>query len=369
MPNVTCYNISIGKDRGASIIAGRRAFVIRAFGLRDSLFVHRLQKQGVWLDMDQALLCARAPLWIALATPVAWRVNGIATYILHAQLPDQQIEGFVQVQKCPDRAEANLLFLSPDLSAPEAPEIWRRLLLHVCRKAGDNDIQRLYASLPDDAEALSALRDAGFSLYTREDLFRIDMVSTLSTAHPGEVRPVLEADTWQLRRLYTQYTPQPVQLAEGALATEHRLPFLADVEWGETRNLVLVEGQDIGGSVQIRSGRSGHLVRLWGGTSDPGRVERLLAAAVEAGAGDLPIYCAVRDYQGGVRALLEDAGAAYVGRSARLVRHIQRLERVPVAAAAPALDPRAEPATTLSHIEAAAHELPAESSSPAYKLS
>lgn len=343
--------------------------MIRAFGLRDSLFVHRLQKQGVWLDMDQALLCARAPLWVALATPVAWRVNGIATYILHAQLPDQQIDGFVQVQKCTDRAEANLLFLSPDLSVPEAPEIWRRLLLHVCRKAGDNDIQRLYASLPDDAEALSALRDAGFSLYTREDLFRIDMVSTLSASHPGEVRPVLEADTWQLRRLYTQYTPQPVQLAEGAFATEHRLPFLVDVEWGETRNLVLVEGQgqDIGGSVQIRSGRSGHLVRLWGNTSEPGRVERLLAAARAAAADPraLPIYCAVRDYQGGVRALLEDAGAAYVGRSARLVRHIQRLERVPVAATTPALDPRAEPVTTLSHIEVTAQELPAEPASPA----
>ncbi len=331
---------------------GSREYVIRSFGLRDAFFVRRLQRQGVRLNADQALLCAQSPLWPALSTPVPWHVNGIATYILCAHLHEQRLEGFVQIRRRGDRAEACLGFVSPDLGMPEAAEIWRRLLQFSVQKASDNGVLRLYASLPDDTEELSILRDASFSLYAREDVYQLMDV----TGHPepvgGEMRPLREADNWQLRRLYAQCTPQPVQLAEGALGAEHRLPFLSDVEWANARSYGLLEGQEISGVVQVMSGRDGRLLRLWCDTMDRTRVARLLDWSMAAAGNELPrpLYCAVRDYQGGVRALLEDRNFKHVVRNALLVRHIQRVERVPITSAVPTLEPRAEAITTMSRM-------------------
>ncbi len=328
--------------------------MIRAFGLRDSLFVRRLQKQGVRLDMDQAMVRARSPLWTALATPIPWYMNGVATYILRAQVHGRQLDGFIQVRRRADRSEADLIFLSPDLGVEEAPEIWRRLLQYSCQKACDNGIQRLYASLPDHAEELRLLREASFSLYTREDFFQLKRAVDLDRPAASEgIRPLREGDSWQLRRLYAQYTPQPVQLAEGALGGESRPPFLANVDWADVQSYVLAEGEDISGVVQILSGPDGCLLRLWGDTMDRARMERLLdwGIAVAMRIPEQPVYLAVRDYQGGLLGLLEERNFEHVGRGARLVKYLVRAERVLAADVVPTLEPRAEAITTVSRLE------------------
>ena len=327
--------------------------VIRAFGLRDSLFVHRLQKRGVRLDIDQAMVCACSPLRTALVTPIPWYMNGVATYILRAQVHGRQLDGFIQVRRRADRSEADLIFLSPDLGVEEAPEIWRRLLQYSYQKACDNGIQRLYASLPDGTEELRLLREASFSLYTREELFRLHRMADSSRPVSSEgIRPLREGDSWQLRRLYAQYTPQPVQLAEGALGGESRPPFLANVDWADAQSYVLAEGGEISGVVQVLSGPNGCLLRLWGDTMNRAHMERLLdwGVAVATRAASQPVYLAVRDYQGGLLGLLEERNFEHVGRGARLVKYLVRAERVPATEMAPALEPRAEAITTISRL-------------------
>ncbi|MCS7222093.1 MAG: hypothetical protein RML36_01435 [Anaerolineae bacterium] len=327
--------------------------MIRAFGLRDSLFVHRLQKRGVRLDMDQAMVCYCSPLWTALATPIPWYVNGVATYILRAQVHGRRLDGFIQVRRRADRSEADLIFLSPDLGEEEAPEIWRRLLQYSYQKACANGIQRLYASLPDGTEELRLLREASFSLYTREEFFRLNCTADSYWPASSEgIRPLREWDSWQLRRLYAQYTPQPVQLAEGALGGEGRPPFLANVDWADAQSYALAEGEDIGGVIQLLTGPAGCLLRLWGDTMDRARMGRLLdwGIAMAMRIAKQPIYLAVRDYQGGLLGLLEERNFEHVGRGARLVKYLVRAERVPVADMVSALEPRAEAISTVSRL-------------------
>ncbi len=327
--------------------------MIRPFVLRDSLLVRRLQRRGVQLDMDRALIHARSPLWLALTTPIPWQMNGVATYVLRSRLRDRKLEGFIQVQKRWGRAEASLTFLAPDLGAEHAVEIWRRLLHHCCQKAGENGVQRLYASLPDDVEELGVFRDAGFSLYAREEIFRLKWPKASGDPPAGGVRPAYEADAWQLKRLYAQHTPRLVQLAEGALGGDHEPPFLVSVEGANVQGYVAVEDQEIVGFVQVMSGRDGHLLRLWGDTMDSMRMARLLGwgIGVASQAPVRPVYCAVRDYQGGLQALLEENGFEYIGHRARLVKHIVRAERVPAANAVSALEPRTEAVTTVSGLQ------------------
>ncbi len=342
--------------------------MIRPFSLRDSFFVHRLQKQGIQLDIDQALIQGRSPLWTALMAPIPWHMNGVATYVLRARVRDRQLGGFVQVQKRWDRSVADLVFLSPDLSVEEAPEIWRRLLRYCCQKAGENGVQRVYASLPDEAEELQLFRDASFSLYAREEFFRLKLPTASDVQPEGDIRPLHEVDDWQLRRLYAQHTPRPVQLAEGALGGEHRPPFLAAVEWADVQSYALMDAQDIVGLVQVLSGRDGHLLRLWGDTMDSACMARLLnwGVAVASHKPVRPVYCAVRDYQGGLWAVLEENGFEYIGRRVRLVKHLVRAERVPAANAVPALDLRTEAITTVSGLDACVEETPDAQPLPAY---
>ncbi len=330
--------------------------MIRPFGLSDSLLVRSLQSQGVQLDMDQALVRARSPLWTALMAPLLWPVNGIATYVLRARVHNEQLSGFIQIQKRPDRSEADLVFLSPDLGIEGASETWRRLLHYCCQKAADNGVQRLYASLPDDAEGLGLFRNAGFSLYAREELFRLIPLAAHNEPPADDIQMLRKADHWQLKRFYTQYTPQLVQLAEGAMGGENKPPFLTDVEWASVQSYALVKGGEISGVVQVLSGRDGHLLRLWGDTMNSAYMARLLnwGIAVASRRSLQPVYCTVRDYQGGLQPLLEELGFEHVGRRVRLVKYIMRTERVLVTSATPVLDPRTEVITTVSGLEARA---------------
>ncbi|HEY64262.1 MAG TPA: hypothetical protein G4O02_06785 [Caldilineae bacterium] len=342
--------------------------MIRPFGLRHCFLVRRLQKRGVQLDMERALVQARSPLWVALTTPIPWQMNGVATYVLHARVRGRRLEGFIQVQKRWGRAEASLMYLAPDLGAEHAEEIWRRLLQYCCRKAGENGVQRMYASLPDEAEHLQVFRDAGFSLYAREELFRLKFPRPSEEVGTGDIRAVYEADDWQLKRLYAQHTPRLVQLAEGAVGGDHKPPFLTGVEWADVQSYVLAEAQEITGLVQILSGRHGHLLRLWGDTTDSMRMVRLLHWGIQVASQKpvRPVYCAVRDYQGGLQALLEESGFEYIGHRTRLVKHIVRAEQVSAANTVTALDPRTEAITTVSGLHISPDNGGAEQPAPVY---
>ncbi len=307
--------------------------MIRPFGLTDIPAVRQLQRTGAWLDLFHYLLLRRSALATAMIAPVPWIGTGLASYVW--QTP-QGVQGFVQMLKRPGRFEADLLYLAPDIHQASGEEAWERLLTFSIEDAGRHDLRRLFASLPEGTVELDLLAALGFAIYSNEDVFVVTRPpKSVPAPQDARLRLRREDDIWWLRRLYSIYAPQPVQHAEGLSDGEG--PLVLPLAWWELTHqhgYVVDNGKDICGGVQLVSGRHGHWLLIHG---DPAN-EELMALLIEQGlhavAGSRwPVYCALRDYQGGMRGVLYDHGFEPYARRSRLVKHLS----VRVKVAEPAL--------------------------------
>jgi hypothetical protein len=297
--------------------------VIRPFGLRDVLAVRSLQREGVWLDLFHHLLLRRSALATALIAPVPWVGTGLASYVWS---PVQQVQGFVQMLKRPGRYEADVLFMAPGLKqATFGQPAWQKLLATCIAEAGAQGLRRLFASLPEGEAEIEVLASLGFMVYTSEEVFVLaNPPRHVSTASDPRLRSRRAEDVWWLRRLYSIYTPQPVQHAEGHQSDDGQASL--PLAWWELTNqssFVVHDKGEVLGGVQLVSGRRGHWLLLHGDPGDAGLMAMVLRHGIEAsGNSRWPMYCAVRSYQGGLAAVLQDHGFQSFARRSRLIKHL-----------------------------------------------
>ena len=329
--------------------------MIRPFGLSNMPLVWNLQRSSAVLAIEHALTHPQEPLWIALTAPWPWAGTGVATYVLDARGEHEPLAGFVQLMKRAARPEADLLYLAPAFPASPAStaveeEIWRRLLAHCCKAAAGHGLQRIYASIQDHGPEPACLKEVGFSLYTRETIYRLATVPPASGLAPG-FRPQLPQDSWALQRLYTRSTPRLVQSAEGAMTGEVGSPPLSWWEPDRWQGIVWEPAGEVRGAVQVHIGRAGHWLRIWGTNL---LAARELRALIDQGLRSiatarsrrvrkpLAVYVTVRDYEIGLSGALTGLGfAPYVDR-ARSVKHTTLAVREPLPATLTALDGRQE---------------------------
>ncbi len=309
--------------------------MIRPFGLTDLFLVRSLRRRGAILTIEQALTHPRDPLWSALTAPWPWAGFGIATYVLIASSGQMEEAGFVQLMKRPTRPEADVLYLAPALPAgtdrdPVIETIWHGLLDHCVLSAAGHGLQRIFASIPDGGPEEACLKDAGFSLYARETVYRLAAVPTMQFTPTVGFRPQGPQDSWALQRLYTRGTPRLVQHAEGATSGNVGTPTLSWWEPDSWQGCVWEPAGEVRAAVQVHLGRAGHWLRLWGARLLSPRearslVEqglRLIAAAAGPGRSrSLPVYTAVRDYEGEFAGILTGFGFAPYADRARFVKH------------------------------------------------
>ena len=312
---------------------------IRPFGFSDIWLVRRLQSSGLVLAIEHALTHPQQPLWTALTAPWPWAGIGVATFILDERSGDQRLVGFVQMMKRAARPEADLLHLSPAVSAagcPGAEAVWQQLLRHCASAAASQGLQRIFASTPADCSEQTCLKDAGFSLYTQETIYRLAQGPVANSPAPGFRQQVPE-DSWAMQRLYMGSTPKLVQQAEGAVTGSVGSPMLSWWEPGSWRGVVWEPAGEIRGAVQVHVGRTGHWLRIWGTNELAARELRALIAQglrqlAVAGRRNrpVPIYATVRDYEVGLDGALTGFGFAPFLDRARLVRHILAAARQPM---------------------------------------
>ncbi|MCX7668975.1 MAG: hypothetical protein N2439_02745 [Anaerolineae bacterium] len=328
--------------------------VIRPFGLTDIPLMRRLQRYSATLAIEHALTHPRAPLWIALTAPWPWAGFGIATYVLPAAPCNSEPAGFVQLMKRATRPEADILYLAPALPAGGERDVttetlWHALLDHCVFSAAGHGVQRIFASIPNGGPEEACLKDAGFSLYTRETVYRLAVAPTTVASPLSGFRRQEPQDSWALQRLYTCSTPKLVQQAEGAITGNVGTPPLSWWEPDRWQGVVWEPAGEVRGAVQVHLGRAGHWLRLWGANALSGRETRhlieqglrLIAGAQAAGkARALPVYATVRDYERDLGAILTGFGFAPFTERVRFVKHT--MAPIRVAAAAPAL-PALEP--------------------------
>lgn len=311
--------------------------VIRPFGLSDVWLVRRLQNRGVSLAIEHALTQPYRPLWTALTAPWPWAGKGVATFVLDATEDAQYAAGFIQLMKRPARPEADVLHLAPALTAAganghDAPAAtWRRLLNHCSAAAASHGLQRIFASVPDGCPEEVSLKEAGFSLYTREVIYRLAAAPAGGGQTPA-VRPQAPQDGWALQRLYARETPRLVQQAEGTASAEVGSWWEPD-SW---RGVMWSPAGEVRGAAQVHSGRTGHWLRVWGARElQPRELRSLLEQALRlvAPPGDarrpMPVYATVRDYEPGIGYALTGFGFAPFMERVRFVKHILATARVP----------------------------------------
>ena len=303
--------------------------MVEQFGLRHSLLLQRLLPSIERLDMVHALTRPRDPLTVAMMSPFPWRGIGIATYVLQETGDSAPSQGFVQVLKRPERPESDILALAPALTSeqPDADEIWVRLLTRMALGAGHHGVQRIFASVPADGREADVLRQVGFVPYTQETIFRLDGGPSVRPADADAgIRRQQDADAWAFQRLYHATTPPVVQHAEGPAASESKGFLPAWWESGLHAQGYVAGGADaLAAAVQIVSGPAGHWLRLWSGDGDAQTAGRLVdwcLTAVRSAHKARPIYLALRDYQGGLRTMLEERNFHPYLRRTRLVKHL-----------------------------------------------
>lgn len=298
--------------------------MIRPFGLRDLPAVYKLQRSGVRLDLFHHLLVGRSALALALLAPIPWVGAGLADYVWQTR---GKARAFVQMLRRAGRQEADLLFMAPAVAASDSVswQIWQQFLAACATQAARQGLRRLLAATGPHTAETDLLAGLGWALYTHEEIYSLPRLAASAPLRPAiGLRPREAKDVWWLRRLYSLYTPQLVQLAEGYSVGDDQtqLP-LAWWEMTHERSFVVENKAEVIGGVQVVSGRRGHWLILHG---DPGNISLmndLLHFGVQAaGRGHRPILCALRPYQNGLSSALQTSGSSLLAERSRLVKHL-----------------------------------------------
>lgn len=324
---------------------------IRPFRFGDVVLVQRLLRYATQLNIEKTLLCPQSPLWTALGAFLPWGRTGTMTYVLRQDDNGLVRAGFVQIQQRPGRPEADVLLVSPALDAPQGhPALWHKLLAQSAQALVHRHITRLYSDLPNQPLLVNTFRQAGFSLYTRETIWRFILSpQAQSFASSTYIRPQCPEDERGLQQLYAHTTPRLVRQAEGDLCTEdvqttnHKPPILARPSGGHMSSYVLDTAGSIEGCVQIVWGRNGSWLRLWVDTRqvDNQAIHVLLRHGLSEAARrprHTPLYIGVRDYHGGLSPVLSEYGFAPFTDRARMVKQILQWAREPASQRLPALE-------------------------------
>ena len=366
--------------------------MITPFGFRHIWLMRELQSATIELDLESALLEEpSSPLRAALQGYFLKSRAGVVTYVLRTPDRAKSLCGFVQVRaqrpavpwvgNKPGPAW-RIVRIAPVLDHSEdAATIWYRLLLHLCIAAGERQVQRLIARMPEGSAAEDVFRQASFVPYCHERVYRrlphhtdretsprqtegdTSPRQTHGDTSAGEnadslsprIRPMQSEDCLDVRRLWHRVTPRPVQQAEEFDNPRgSSLPFEALFSNAEQSCLLRSPDGEAWGYLHILLRPRGVWLRMVmhpdARDCTAGILDHALAMLEYH---TLPTYCAVREYEGGTQSVLEARGFAPVDSYSLLVKHTTVRVREPRRKLVPALEKRVEVAPTVSRSEAA----------------
>lgn len=316
--------------------------MIRAFNLRDLALVRRLGEQGVSLHTESALTNNVHPLRGAILSLVG---GDYPTFVW--KLEKGAASGFIQLFLDEDGQHSRILYLSSEATAVAGDrsghngggnideDVWLALLDQAVVEIGRRGIHSLVAEVSESGEELPILRRAGFAIYTRQDIWRLDSVTRVEDVMPIELQPRRPVDDWDIQLLYGNMVPRLVQLVE-PLPPLHR-----GQAW------LLRENGELAAFVHIRAGSVATWMRLFIHPNAETRADDIVAAAVQVAASKAkqPIYCCVRRYQSWLDRPMTEAGFERWGCQAVLVKHTVHYTQKPLPEMSAVIDGKHIPAS------------------------
>jgi hypothetical protein len=316
--------------------------LIKAFHLRDSQLVARLQRVGTPLDIEEQLTHPRSPLRSVLLDSFLAPHAGPSTFILNQHDEHGTSLGLAQTRVRPGRPERDVVFMSPALTNGNGSHaIWQRLLAHLCVKTAERGSLRVYARLPVQSEELQLFKNVGFLEYGQEDIYQLDPSINRTTARASlALRPQRPSDGWGLQELYTTLAPRTVQNAEGLAQGQWAL---AQRRWGEQGRrygYVWEVNGEILGALHLRTGKQGHWVRtlLHPDALDQAEALGQAALSLTTTQPQLPVYFSLREFEAGWRHILPELGFKPLASQTMVVKHMAVRIRKTIPALLPALE-------------------------------
>jgi len=333
--------------------------VITPFGLHHILLIRNLSSASSVLDFRSALLEPETPLRAALRGYFLRSRSGVFTFVLRTPDLGKSLLGFAQARALRPEAAWSIVRMAPALdSSKDAATIWYRLLLHLCIAAGERRVQRLLARVSRGGAAEEVFRQAGFSVYCHERVYRRDSAAEAGR-FSSHICPLRTDDLASLQRLCQETTPRPILLSEGvrSIGDQSRPPQMpdSDTEWYEAFRQLDPPGS-VSAAVHITVGANGSWLRLLMPPDPDAFAAEVLDHALSrlSDCSPRPVYCTVRDYQGGIQAPLEERDFALIETHSLLVKHTTVRVREAPRKALRSFEKRVEVAPTVSQSEAKA---------------
>jgi len=311
--------------------------MIRSFNIRDVALIRRLSERGVSLYTEPALTNSINPLRGALLSIVGgdfpthvWKARDGATGFIQLYLEKNDHHAHIL---CLGSSEDEVTSLHGSGIIPNVinEDIWLPLLEQAVVDIGRRGIHSLVAEVNETGNELPVLRQAGFAVYTRQDVWVIHGVE--ESSQETILAPRQAIDDWEIQLLYANTVPRLVQLVEP----------LPPLESG--KGWVLREDGELTAFVHMHSGSMATWVRLFIHPNAEAQADDIIAAMLQVASQKEPylIYCCIRRYQSWLQSPMERAGFVLWGSQAVMVKHtVQHLHK-PATEAKTALDAQGLP--------------------------
>ena len=317
----------------------RSPYSIRPVHWTDLPALRRLRGETARLDMPEGIISGLRPIRSAVLGMLP-SVGNVWTVVL---AKDGEIHAFAQARPRRDSHVWDVIYLAYGHkerigSAALRDAMWSALLDAVTRTAGRRRATRLFARVPDSADAMIALRDAGYIVYGREMLY---VAPYHKAAHEMGEQPTLHrqqgGETWAIHQLYTLTTPKAMQFAEARTSIFWDLP-----RKGTDRAAYWIgEAHEVTAYARTLSGEHAFLIDVLFRPEAREQIPdflRSVLATLSASEGDL-VYVRTLGHQEDLGGMLEALGFSVLIRQSLLVKYttISVREAVPAFAPVPSL--------------------------------
>jgi len=312
--------------------------LVRLLDWRDLALLHRMRKRGVCLDSQMALTSGPQALQAALMDVFLPGNRTACTVVLRSDGVGEPA-GIGQFYLTSERGQAQLAFISPAeiLAADEG----LYLLDGIARMAGERGAQTLVAEVGETDESFETLRKAGFAIYARQRIWRLEGSLAPDVAANDQVwRPATTRDLLAVHGLYSNIVPALVQQVEPPPV-------------GNSHGLVYDRGDEILGYLDVRRGPHGTWVQPYFHPAAE-LTDELLAGFIRllVSHDGKPLHICVRSYQGGLGGSFDRLGLQPFTDQAVMVKRLAAPVKRAVEQALPALEgTQPEPTAPFTSIE------------------
>ena len=309
---------------------------IRPFEWRDLPLLYRYRDQGVFLDSTRVLVHGPAMIPLGAFLPYYGPRTRIFTYRTSSPSPSGK-PIIAQLTFVNGASFARLSFLAPE-NAIEVTDL-SYLSDYMAVQMGAMGVFHILADIDEDSPVYHILRRAGFAIYARQRIWRLDGQAE-GEAGDASWRACRSSDLISARALYCNVVPGLVQQVE---------PFPRK----NLKGFVHYQDGDLSAYIEPKYGRYGVWIQPYV-HPDAVQFDRQLVDFLHnlPHRGSRPLFICIRSYQSWLESAVEAMGARPGPSEAVMVRHLTLTQRVKQTFPIPAINgTHAEPTAPIARID------------------